>query len=278
VRFGVYGNCQVYAFADSLRLFVPGSEIEVFISGGKNGIPEPDEYDILFVQPTFRKNLRDDASARLCGFPLITFTGFHPDCTYLVVEGKTVKSPIGDYTSSLVATCFVAGIAPADVPMWLSDARFAQIGFFDEFNRATDFFHQHTRSIGLDATRLFTSWIGRGEAFMYTINHPAAFVVHDLCRLVLLGAGFDPPDVPPPRDQLKSGNRWPVYEPIARRLNIAEQPFFYYTEQRRAREGKAGLYFDEFVEACYKLYEPLPKAVISKNPAVSRILKAINTA
>jgi hypothetical protein len=239
-------------------------------------LPNPEDYDLFFVHPNFEKNFPDSDKKNFRMLPLITFTGFHPDCMYLSIERKFVASPVGDYHSSLVAACFLLQVSPADVSDWLDGDRPAQIGFLAEFDRSKTFLLKVAGSIDFDLEPLLADWMRFGTAFMYSINHPAIHVCRDIARLALIKEGFDALNeetIPP--DGLARAGSWPVYPVVARRLAIAAQPFFTYSVARATKEGKEGLAFDEFVALSYRLYQDLPAEALAQSPQVARILKAL---
>ncbi len=276
MRFGVYGNCQAYEFGACLGALLPDSKADVFLESNRSPAPNPTEYDLFFVQPSYARRFDDYPNDNIRLFPTVVFTGFHPDCMYLFPNMKVVQSPFGDYHSSLVASCFVLGIPSNEVAFWVNAAKFTEIGYLAEFGRAKKFLLESARSAGFDLNDVFERWMKRGTAFVYTINHPAIYVSYDICRLALIKEGFtDLSENPMPRDRLAEAGWWPVYDLVAKHLGIAEQALFKFSQERATREGRESLSFDEFVAKSYRIYNEVPREAITGAPPVARVLKAI---
>jgi Polysaccharide biosynthesis enzyme WcbI len=278
VRFAVCGNCQVDGFARSLRVLVPNCEVSEFVDP-EPGSVDPRDYDLLFVQPRFAKRLGDQSSAsQIRRIPIVLFTGFHPDCFYLSCHGKLVPSPFASYHSSLVAACYVLGVPSQDVPEMVNGETFEKIGFFAEFDRAKSFMIANAKTLNLDLSEVFESWVSRKQPFMYTINHPKIGVMYDLCRLVLARDGVPAPDQGAvPADRLVAGNNWPVYPPVAKRLGIPEQPLFKYAASyaKKLGDGRPGIYLSEFIEGCYQTFGTIDRDEIEAAPRVAQVLASL---
>lgn len=74
------------------------------------------ESDLVFCQDNMPPALADfsfskqrDKRGDVTRIPSIGFTGYHPDCIYLVHEAKHYSSPIGPYNSAIVASAFSRG-------------------------------------------------------------------------------------------------------------------------------------------------------------------------
>lgn len=276
MKFGVYGNCQACDFGACLDVLVPDSKADVFLASDSSRIPDPAEYDIFFAQSSFLRRHPDRRHDNLRLYPTVAFTGFHPDCMYLFPNMKVIRSPLGDYHSSLVASCFILGTPAHEVSSWINAEKFMDVGYFAEFARAKRFLLESALSVGFDLNDRFEEWMKRRIAFVHTINHPAIHVTYDICRLALIKEGLDFQDeISLPQDRLGEAVSWPVYGPVARHLGIAEQPLFKFAQKEAARLGREAMSFDEFVAESYRIYTTLSREVIAEAPPVARVLKAV---
>src|SRR4029079_11897437 len=125
----VYANCQATPFGECIREFLPDSQV-IWHHFGIGDTPGCDDADLIFAHPDIAERLQLSPDPRIRLFPAILFTGFHPDCTYIFQDGKTIHSPIGPYSSSLIAACFLKNIAASEVPSWFNNDVYEAIGFF----------------------------------------------------------------------------------------------------------------------------------------------------
>ena len=160
----------------------------------------------------------------------------------------------------------------------VNDETFEKIGFFAEFYRAKSFMIANAKTLNLDLSEVFESWVSRKQPFMYTINHPKIGVMYDLCRLVLAREGVPTTDRGElPADRLVTGNNWPVYPPIAKRLGIPEQPLFKYAASyaKELGDGRPGIYLPEFIEGCYRTFGTIDRDEIAASPRVAQVLASL---
>jgi hypothetical protein len=268
MKLAVYGSCQAPIFASCLKVLLPESHVAGY-HVGISPPPENEDSDLIFVHPGVVKRLDMKPDARFRFFPNIVFTGFHPDCIYIVHDKKPVSSPIGVYNSSLVAACFLKNVPERDVPSWFSGSVFEAVGFYREFERSKTFLLDNARSLGLDLIRYFEGWLRREIAFMHTINHPQIYVIYDLCSAALAVEGMTGLSTEGmPRDPLSRG-KWPVYSVLATRLRVQEEPLFMFAST---------MSLPEFVAGSYSIFSGLPREVIANTPAVARVLVAMQKA
>jgi Polysaccharide biosynthesis enzyme WcbI len=279
MKLAVYGNCQVGGFAASLRSLLPDSTVDMFPVSNLAKPVDPAEYDLFFLHKPFANRFNDACADRMRLIPSIVFTGFHPDCAYVDRDKVPIHSPVGPLNSALVAACFLCDIPLDEVPSWFTHSGFDKIGYLAEFERAKRFLLDQARALEFDLSEVFDEWMRRREAFMYTLNHPAVYVLYDVCRIALAKEGLTgSAEQPLPPDGLAKSIWWPVYNVVAEHLGITERAVFKYDLAMAKREGRETLGFTEFVAGSYQIFKDVPRAVIAQAPAVARVLKRMELA
>jgi hypothetical protein len=233
MRVGVLGNCQAQGIADSVRTFVPGSEVELRLLVGFNPADGPTaslviedmlRCDVVFVQVLeFRRpELKPlitaliEAHPKPVRFPVVAFRGFHPDCGHVRRGGAQVPGPLGPYHSMLACAGWLEGLNPARTAALFNAFGYAALGYFDVYAQARDVLTEQAKSMGFDVSAWFEAGAPR---FMHTVNHPTSAALHDLARQILDLAGIgrsDEASLPP--DHLAEGPIWPFYPELARRI------------------------------------------------------------
>ena len=196
MKFAVIGNCQSTGVAKILSI-CPDVNItfKVFNRNTYKKIIKslnPDEYSWVFIQKyrgrewdisnyDILKNRRN-----VIYFPVITFTGSHPDCIHIQRPGGLVFSPIGHYHSSIIANSFINGLTEEECENLFSPIIYALLGFYEMYQSSLNILKEELSGYGLDGEYLTERWSASG-AFMHTINHPKLHVIEDtvknLCRL-----------------------------------------------------------------------------------------------
>ena len=210
--------------------------------------------------------------------PNIAFTGFHPDCIYIPHGSGVLGSAMGEYHSAVAAAAFALG---ADVDAALrqfNDEVFSKLGYFDEFNKSTIFLDRVMKSAGLDLSDEWPQWMARA-AFMHTVNHPKAFVLASIARLLAVQAELIPPttrDVEPVHDLLSPYAVWPWYPELAERLGKRGSHLFKKPGGPDLVTGQ-GVFMTlrEFVERSFAIYTDHPPEAFSVDTVerVRRVLR-----
>jgi hypothetical protein len=185
------------------------------------------DFDVVFAVANaaeFGHGERLAACRRLILWPNLIFFGFHPDITYFGIEGKPVRSAMGEYNSRIVATAYALEMDVHETARLFSRAAYEKLGFFSLYAISREALVMAADDCALDLRPAITAWENSG-VFMYSINHPKLIVFADLARALLRRAGlpFDPAlpacDIVP--DFLANGGIWPVYPEIAEALGVA---------------------------------------------------------
>jgi len=248
-------NCQVLGLANSLNLL--SDEIEVEARDPHAFRREADaigarlsSFDRVLAAPQLARDapIDLDRHGTLWQLPTLSFSAYHPDICYLQHDGKALKGPLGDYHSLIAWAAFRSGLDVAATLALYREDVYAQLGYFDRWDAARDAmlgtFAQH----GFDLAPHFVQWT-RGEAFMYSINHPRIACVRDVARCVLARAGIEAVyDDALPQDNLANGPIFPVYPEIGARLGVQGSLLF------KLGGAYRFLRLADYVEASFRLY------------------------
>jgi hypothetical protein len=213
------------------------------------------KYDAVFLEKTHNtvevpQSVRD----RVVAYPVVFFYGLHPDLVYVWLDGKPVQGPLGDYHSSLALYGFLHGMSVEQTVSLFNPAVYEALGFFGLYEESSEHYLGLGRADGFDMRPHLVRWARRG-AFMYSVNHPRAFVLEDLATELLArvdpGARREPAPgevselIP---DMLASGPVFPVYPEIGLRLGIRGTYAF------KPAAGHRVLTLAEFVAESHEAY------------------------
>jgi hypothetical protein len=280
MRFAVIGNCQAAGFLDCLLAFLPKAEGKAFSLGALGAAPdsvaraeeiaaELDGFTHVFAHrvsgerfgPLDHARLAAERGEQVTFVPALGFTGYHPDCVYLIVEGRMLEGPLGPYHSALAAAAFVLGMPVERTVRLFNPLVIRRLGYIDAYAEAADLVTRQFANLGYDIADRLPVW-GRHGAFMHTVNHPRLLPIADICRMVAARAGLgqfslDTLDIVV--DRLAEGPVFPVYPPIARALGIPGHWIF----RHSAPGGRpiAPIPLESFVERCFEAYAAEPEAV-----------------
>ncbi len=209
--------------------------------------------------------------------PNIAFTGFHPDCIYIPHGSGVLGSVIGEYHSAIAAAAFALGADVYAALRQFNDEVFNKLGYFDEFNKATIFLDRVMTSLGLDLSDEWPQWMARAP-FMHTVNHPKAFVLASIARLLAVQAELIPPTtrgVEPVYDLLSPYAVWPWYPELAERLGSRGSHLFKKPGGPDLVTGQ-GVFMTlrEFVERSFAIYAEHPPEAFSVD-TVERVRRVL---
>ncbi len=223
--FGVIGSCQVYGIAASLKVWSPGSTAYPLNAGLVSSMDESAQEaladklaacDAVYVESVDRIKtgpLSKTALAervRLISYPVVVFTGLHPDCVHVYKGGTPVQTHMGPYNSALTLAAFNEGLTPERTAALFNRFVLASLGYLAQREASNRDLDQYFTELGYDCSAFV------GTTFMHSINHPKIEVLHDLARQALDVGGFERnEDTSPPNDTLLEGAIWPIYSDLA---------------------------------------------------------------
>lgn len=278
-RVAIIGGCQVVGFAASARSLMPNADVQDW-HVGVHPIMEREalaallpSFDLVLSQmpnadeqdPLATIRLREQG-VKVLPLPVVSFSGFHPDSTYVLNAGRVVQGAFSDYHSILIAACFSLGLPRERVPNLFNTLIFHELGYFHEFEAAKSAFIERWQSVGIDLTFTIDRWLGETGLFMHTLNHPHIRVLADLCRLALNHAGLIGQDAAwtiPLTDSLADHFVWPVYPALAKRIGVGGSIVFMRPAQGLPSGESRGVSLTAYVTACYERYTSIERDVLS---------------
>ncbi|TXJ16512.1 MAG: hypothetical protein E6Q28_09305 [Afipia sp.] len=263
----VLSNCQTYGLANSLKLLGPRFHIEAMdVWGFKKNIErykqELPRYFRVIVHPHFRNIDFDFGIAQNLNFiPSINFDAYHPDVCYAFSDGM-IESPMGSYHSMIVLAAHEAGLNVERTRKLFRRDVFEACGFFARWEQERAQLLQHFLEHDLDISSAFTRW-SRGDAFMYSVNHPKIRCIYDIAHAFLRRLGVDTTDGElMPADNLLNGPCYPVYPEIAETFGVRGSYFFKLPNEYRL------ISLEQFIEFSFAIYSRLSSHSIQVEGAV----------
>ncbi|MEM1051356.1 MAG: WcbI family polysaccharide biosynthesis putative acetyltransferase [Pseudomonadota bacterium] len=277
--FGVIGSCQAYGVAESLKGWVPGATAYPLNAGSVAAMSEDDQQqladkftacDIVYIESVDRISKGPltaaalSAKVRVLRYPVVVYTGLHPDCIHVYNGSQLIQTHMGPYNSALVLAAFNAGLSPARTEALFNRFAFASLGYIDQREAATAEMQRYFEGLG------FTCMEFVDKIFMHTINHPYVEVLHDITKQALDISGFqrDQNDVPAPVDTLLEGASWPIYDGVGE--------YSSYVFRGHANKGEdRDIDLAEFIVRSFEVYKEM--GTLLSPPAVERAAEFITS-
>ncbi len=272
-RIAVVGNCQSFGIAYGMKLLNPDSVVHRYtiVRPGWVGLDLLErtlrDYDYVFsleFQKGFVKGgdwlaLRDRMPS-IIPFSSVVFSGFHPDTIYILDptrKHRPLDSATGPYHSALALYGYLAGLSPERTEALFHANVFRPLGYFDVWRPATEEFLNAANAVGLDLSTELLRWARRG-CFMYSMNHPKAFVLADVARALLKRENLPIADVDFDDyavDDIVRGSVFPVYPPIAEHYGHQGSYVFKLGNYRLSRTVGEFMTLRRFIEASFTIYK-----------------------
>ena len=228
----ISGNCQRYAIAAQLSLWFPAWNIRTLdVSSLRPGASFPQllENVSLWVSIGDQQALQEE---RLCqirnpllkrlNVPELGFAAFHPDICF-VKDRHSGFRPMQVFHSAIVAWAYRNHYSIEETAQLFNAAAFKALGYFDAWKDSVNYLRQafQVSELANDFEDFFF-FVKRQGCFMHTFNHPKAFAVAKLCRLLCKKLSIQPLanlDLQEEATSL-SATRWPIYPEIASHLGV----------------------------------------------------------
>jgi hypothetical protein len=234
----VVSNCATAAYTTGLRTLFPdwdvkGAEIgaaQKFIEeGNRNFLDHLSQSRLLLAALPDDPMFSGFAPEGLKLFvPAFYFRGYHPDSFHLHHCGEAVGSVLGggNLHSRIAVTAFLLGM-PAKAAVAAFNLRtYERIGYLDVVDSERHDLLARYSGAEIDLAAEFDRWKATGN-FLYTYNHPKAFVFNDILVKRLSGHFLATNDTTLARvmlesvpDYLGESAFWPVYPEIAAPLGF----------------------------------------------------------
>lgn len=259
-RIAVISNCQGEGLALCLKTMNPDIRADFYITtdlqNGKQDLSTLlQTYDLIFAQTIIANDIPIEFSQKVFYFPVIAFSAFHPDMTYLrgkKLDGsiETVESQMVIYHSSIAIFGYLHGLNVEQTLSFYNPYVFSRLGYFDNWNNARKQLLEEAAKVDFPLNSLLSNWEKRG-CFMYSFNHPYLHVMSDIANVLMQKVGI--PIVSKNcsqflADPLQIMPVWPIYPEIATRYGLEGD----YAFKRHHPHGIINL--RAFVESSYIQY------------------------
>lgn len=259
---GVIGNCQARELTKCFQRHYSDLEVRCYFSGYEEDRQRVDaevaSLDVVISQwfpddfPILGTSVLRERSKSFISVPMFSFTGFHPDITYLKENGADFASPVGAYHSRIVAGSYALGLAEKRVGRLFNRFIYQGLGYFDELPKASARFNQVHEKVGFKlSTKSFS------VPFMHTVNHPTGLAISLLTKELAEKIGLDTDgwstEADIAEDGLADDTVWPIYPELARAFGGEGSTSFQITN-RKPNITKNPLSLEEFIAGSYEIY------------------------
>lgn len=279
MKIGVLGNCQAHGVAQCIRLLAPQVEVvsrSVSLADGDNAelieaiAAEMATCDLALIQTLEEVQPRlaglfgtvlEKIGTRARRWPPIIFRGFHPDCVYVMRDGRVMDGIVGPYHSALLCAAWAEGLPPERAARLFNAFAYAALGYFQAFDEAAALLSDQAQRHGFDLSAFLDA---PAAPFMHTINHPRVEILQSVAAQALDLAGIPRAATAPlPEDDLAQGPVWPAYPDLARRGGWTPAPASW-----DPRDMEAG------AQRAYKALDTLADRTLGEAPGEQAIHRA----
>jgi len=260
-RIAVVGNCNASILANCLRVLRPHDDIRaVHVDQVVRADADAQlgNFDLVLAVANadeFGISSHLAQCKRVLTWPNVVFFGFHPDITYFGIDGRPVRSAMGDYNSHIVASAYAQGLSTRETARLFNRLVYAKLGFFDKYAISRAALLVAAEHCGLDLHEALAGWEQAG-VFMYSINHPKLVVLADIAKALLRSADLpfdaDLPLLDAVPDHLAHGGIWPVYPEIARAIGVSGSLVF--TPPMHGAYDVSFYTLEGFIERTFDIY------------------------
>jgi len=286
----VVTNCATAAYTSGLRAIFPqwevkGAQLDI---ARKWLLEEPnpafaeflaqaellvtaDPGDVIFAGAS--------ASAARLVIPPFYFRAYHPDSFHLGCGDTPVPSVLGsgNLHSRIAATAFLLGVSPRHTAACFNSRVYEHCGYFAVFEPERKGLLERFSAHDIELASAFAGWVRSGN-FLYTYNHPKAFVFNDILlqsltgRLINAGtAQAARPSLASIPDYLEPSIRWPVYPELARHYAFKSALIW------RSGEGSGSqsISVEDFVGRSFEIFSSFPELTADRVPGFGPCREAL---
>jgi hypothetical protein len=287
----VVTNCATAAYTSGLRAIFPQWEVKgAQLDLARKWLleePSPAFADFLaqaelLIMGDPGDGLFADASASATRLviPPFYFRAYHPDAFHLQCGDRPVPSVLGsgNLHSRIAAGAFLLGMTPRDAAFRFNGQVYERYGYFSVFEPERNGLLDRFAAQGIALASPFDSWIRSGN-FLYTYNHPRAFVLNDILLQSLAGRLIDSATAQPARaslasipDYLEPSIHWPVYPELATHYGFESA----LTWRTGEGSGSQSISLEDFVGRSFGIFSSFPELTADCVPGFDQCRDAIS--
>lgn len=277
----ISGNCQRYAIAAQLSLWFPNWQIVTVDTNcadvesiGKESLPL-DSVNIWICIGQLAATQKSNIQAAFPGLkilsvPAVGFAAFHPDLCF-VQDRRKGQSPPQIFHSAIVAWAYRNHCKPEATLGLFNAATFKDLGYLNAWPESVHYLKRAFQASALapDFEAFFLA-VKRHGCFMHTFNHPKAFAITLLTKLICQKLGEPLPSNARDLDDnatALSATQWPVYPEIAQHLGVPTKGYQWFDA------GKEINNLEDFVNEAFIQYQqadiaPENLALVNRDPSL----------
>jgi len=260
MRLSIISNCQKDSLATCIAALNHGFQIDTHMIHELMADTQLlrsvlEDSAFVFAHLPLRSVVPADLAHKVTYFPNIAFSAYHPDLTFARArkpggDVETVFGPLHVYNSAIAVFGYREGIPLEEILTFYSPNAYARLGYFDQWEESRRQLLIEGEACGMPLGALIEKW-SRGQAFMYSSNHPTLAVMEDIARELLQRIGmfyFQESKHELLTDPLKAQPIWPIYPEIAERLGLRGSTAF------KVNDPHGALELRDFVRYSYESF------------------------
>lgn len=266
MKIAVFSNCQGEGLALALEAMNPSVEAKFLISSDLH--KDMDKFELLcesseylFIQQYVTDSIPQQYQHKIVYFPIIGFSAFHPDMTYLRGKRKdngqieAINNLMVSYHSAIAVFGYLHDIAIDNIIGFYNAYVFSKLKYIDKWEESRQLLVEEGKMVDFPLETLLNVWEKRG-CFMYSFNHPELKVMVDIAAELLKKIKVKIISSNPDRylsDPLKAMPIWPIYPEIAQRYGLKGDYVF------KRHDPHGAIELRDFIEDSYKIYDQYEK-------------------
>ncbi|WP_196486720.1 WcbI family polysaccharide biosynthesis putative acetyltransferase [Burkholderia thailandensis] len=277
----VISNCQTTGMMLSLAMMCPDVKVDAcdywgFQANSEFWRQQIPTYDHIVVNPEIQQlGIVDFATMPNATMLLaIRFRAYHPDLQNVFHDGKSVKTPLDDYHSTIVFAAYKLGCTIGQARALFNEAIYDALQYFSLWDIERKLFLDMYAEYGWDLSSELSRWT-RGSAFMHTMNHPKAHALYDVALMVARKVAGDRvvESGIVPHDTLVQAPVYPIYPELAERFGAGRGSYLFKGMNYQL------LTLDAFIEGSFDAYAAFDKNQLHGNsPHLASALHIIEAA
>ena len=270
MEIAVVGNCQAHPIALCLMAMAPDIVARPIVANRSTEITDDlTAYDLVFttlLDDARLENAFPQLAGRVFQYPRVIYTAFAPDIVYATVGAEKIKSPVGDYHSSLILYAWLHSLSARETKALFCPEVFERLYFAGHQGLSRASMLREGEAIAFPVESLLDKWQGAGR-FMHSVNHPRLFVLADIARVLAERSGIRMQTTRPEDylvDPLMHNCVWPVYPGLNPQWEgFASYDFKVPWDLASADQPVKVLSLEGFIDASLEAYEHITKALVT---------------
>ncbi len=270
MEIAVVGNCQAHPLALCLMAMAPDIVARPIVANRSTEITDDlTAYDLVFttlLDDARLENVFPQLVGRVFQYPRVIYTAFAPDIVYATIGPEKIKSPVGEYHSSLILYAWLHSLSARETKALFCPEVFERLYFAGHQGLSRASMLREGEAVAFPMESLLDKWQGAGR-FMHSVNHPKLFVLADIARVLAERSGIRMQTTRPEdyvADPLMHNCVWPVYPGLNPQWEgFASYDFKVPWDLASADQPVKVLSLEGFIDASLEGYGHINKALVT---------------